>query len=156
MKENLTTGATAGILSTLITGVLEWGLSLTGIIPLVTYQYISLLILPSDLAVSPAVEGATVILSGAAASVVFGMLNAVILMTTGRDYWALKGAAWGGVLFIMHVSLIPKLWEPRILPILSSPEVIVWELVDRLGWGLINAYLFIALLARQRHGEMLR
>lgn len=52
------------------------------------------------------------IVAGTTAAALFGALNAAILTAAGQEYWALKGADWGDILFITHVSMIPKLWSP--------------------------------------------
>lgn len=73
-------------------------------------------------------------------SAVFGVLLAYVYRWTGRDFWLLKAIGYGGLLVIVHVSMIPRLWEPRLLQIFASPPEVIWDLISNPGWAILSAY----------------
>lgn len=151
VKDTLAGAAAAGIAATVAIVTAEWALSLAGVIPPVTQLYIATLILPAGQTVPGPGATAAVVLAGLTASAFFAILLAYLLRLTGKDFWLLKGAGYGGFLFIVHVSLIPKLWEPRLAPLFESSAVLVWEVVDKVSWSILVAYLLITVFQTNRN-----
>jgi hypothetical protein len=150
MNDPIVTGAKAGVVASVLTLVVEWLLGMTGVLRLITYDYASILILPSAAARSAYERGGTILLAVLTASIFFGVLQVWLYQCTGNAFWVLKGAVYGGLLFITHVSLIPKLWEPRLLPVLNYPGVFAWEAVSKVGWGILSGYVIERLSTEQR------
>lgn len=145
MKDTITAGSVAGMIATVALNLVEQALVKVAGIPEEMTPYVSTLILPDPLAVPAYVRFLSVALAVLGASALFGSALAYLYARTGSDFWFLKAIGFGGVLFIVHVSVIPKLWEPRLLAILAQPGVIPWQLLYKVAWAILTGYLFIRL-----------
>ena len=65
------------------------------------------------------------ILADLVAGTLLGFVTVFILERSNYKNLVLKGLVAGGVLWILHVSLIPSLWDPHLLPLLTRATVIV-------------------------------
>jgi uncharacterized membrane protein (Fun14 family) len=84
------------------------------------------------------------ILSDLTAGSLMGFIIGFIIEKTSYRYLAAKGLVIGSTLWILHVSVIPKLWEPGLLKLMNRPTVyIAWltHILWGLGFGAILGYL---------------
>jgi hypothetical protein len=64
-----------------------------------------------------------------------GFLLIVIFERTSYRFLQAKCFGIGVVLWILHVSIIPKLWEPQLLKLMNHPTVYM-ALINHAFWGL--------------------
>ncbi len=67
-----------------------------------------------------------------------GFIIAYILERTNYHHLWLKGLGTGSVLWIAHVSVIPKLWEPALLELMNRQTVYV-AFFTHVLWGVVYA-----------------
>lgn len=149
MKRIIIAGSVAGIATSVVVNGLEVLLKSLGIIPVTTLDYVAVLVLPPGWAGPGYVALVSVLLTQLVASAFFGTLFAYVMDRIGSDLWFLKGLGYGAFLFLVHVSVIPKLWEPRLLSYLITPNVMVTEVLVEISWGILGAYLLTRLLGRE-------
>lgn len=80
------------------------------------------------LMLSRAAHGAEIlygVLADLVAGTLLGFVTIFLLERTNYKNLVLKGLVAGSVLWIMHVSLIPSLWNPELLPSLTRATVTV-------------------------------
>lgn len=150
-KDWMVAGAAAGIAATAARVAVELILYATRAFPDIPYyEYVTMLILPKE-DMPRSVSLIAFVFSIMASSVLFGTVQAYIYVRTGGDYRFRKAAGYGLILFVIHVSLIPKLWEPRVLAEQAEPWVVPWELAMHVGWGILTAYLYARLMREPRN-----
>lgn len=143
MNDPLAAGAVAGIIGLLFKLVLEWVLSSARLMPAISYHYIVTLILPSEEALPLYVRIIAFVFSEVGSSSFFGVILAYLLIRTGRDLWFLKAVGFAAVLFIIHVSLIPKMWEPQLVQKFANPTGVLGEVVWVLIWSTVTAHTLV-------------
>lgn len=151
MRDTITVGAAAGVAATLVVFGIGKGLEAAGLIQDLMFPYMERLVLPRNHGMPPWLLTVIVFLNIFISSAFFGFVLAYIYRITGRDYWPLKAAGYAGVLYLIHVSIIPKLWEPRLLPLFRVPAAtMVWELSRELIWALLAGYLVVRWLGEKQ------
>lgn len=76
------------------------------------------------------------------AGTLVGCLFALVLERWGRDYAYLKGLAWGSLLWIVHMGVIPNRVSPR--PYLRrTPLEVVVDLLGHLVYGALAAWYLL-------------
>ena len=75
------------------------------------------------------------IIAELAAGSLLGFLIIVVFQRTSYAYLQAKCLGLGVSLWILHVSIIPKLWEPELLKLMNRPTV-YGALVNHILWGL--------------------
>jgi hypothetical protein len=65
-----------------------------------------------------------------------GFLLIVVFERTSYKFLLAKCFGIGPVLWILHVSIIPKLWEPALLKLMNRPTVYM-ALINHVLWGLV-------------------
>lgn len=148
MRQIIVGGSVAGVATSVIINGLEVVLKALDLIPVTTFDYVAVLVLPPGLAAPGYVGLVSVVLTQFVASAFFGVLFAYVMDRAGTDFWALKGLGYGAFVFLLHVSAIPKLWEPRLLGYLLGPGIIAQEVVVSLSWGILSAFFLTQLLGR--------
>ena len=64
-----------------------------------------------------------------------GFLLIIIFERTNYRFLRAKCLGSGVILWILHVSIIPKLWEPELLKLMNRPTVYM-ALINHILWGL--------------------
>lgn len=64
-----------------------------------------------------------------------GFILVVVFERTSYRFIRTKCLGAGSVLWILHVSIIPKLWEPELLKLMNRPTVYM-AFVNHVLWGL--------------------
>jgi hypothetical protein len=64
-----------------------------------------------------------------------GFIITIILERTNYHYLWVKGLGIGAVLWIVHVCVLPKLWEPQLLTLMTRPTIFI-AFVTHVLWGL--------------------
>jgi hypothetical protein len=75
------------------------------------------------------------IIADLAAGSFLGFLIIVVFERTSYRFLKSKCLGIGVVLWILHVSIIPKLWEPGLLKLMNRPTVYM-ALLNHFLWGL--------------------
>jgi hypothetical protein len=75
------------------------------------------------------------IIADLAAGSFLGFIIIVVLERTSYGFLSAKCLGIGVVLWILHVSIIPKLWEPELLKLMNRPTVYM-ALFNHMIWGL--------------------
>lgn len=148
MKDTAIAGSLAGIVASALVVAIEWGLGMAGLLQPVSGEYITILLLPRDLVLSAFVQSLVVAAGTLTGASFFGSILAYFLTLSGRDYRLWKGLWFSGVLFIVHVSVIPKLWEPNLLPLFSTGAIMTWQVVYQVIWAVVTVLLLNRLTER--------
>lgn len=70
----------------------------------------------------------------------FGVLLSYLIRFSGRDYYQVKGAGFGTLLWVFHIGILPFLAR------VPSPNTLVHgltHLADHLVWGTLAAYIIV-------------
>lgn len=65
-----------------------------------------------------------------------GFIITFIFERTNYHYLWIKGLGIGAVLWIVHVCALPKLWEPKLLTLMTQSTVYI-SFFTHVGWGLV-------------------
>jgi|GEM_PF-3760208 uncharacterized membrane protein YagU involved in acid resistance len=76
-----------------------------------------------------------------------GIAIYIILRVSGYDFFIIKGAGFGTVMWIVHVIIIPNLVAPRPYIFRTFNEAIV-DLVSHTVWGSITSWFIIVNLRK--------
>lgn len=150
MKDISLAGSVAGIATIMIKEVVEFALGVAELVPVGTqYRYVTAMIFPPDLVIPGLMKMIIVTFIHLTVAAFYGTLLAYIGIHTGLRFYLLKGAGYGGLIFINFATICPKLIEPRLLPVLSQPGAFAWMFVAHVGWGVLSAYLLSKTLAER-------
>ena len=69
-----------------------------------------------------------------------GAFTAFVLERTNYKNLIQKGVIAGGVLWIMHVSLIPKIWKPELLKFIGPPTGYI-SFYTHIFWGTLYGFI---------------
>lgn len=129
-------GGHIGAFTTVVYLVLDYLASLV-------FKSNSLPLYSAILMLSRAVHGWEVIhgvLADSVAGTLLGFVTIFLLERTNYKNLVLKGVVAGGVLWILHVSLIPSFWNPHLLPLLT--QATVWVAFFTHGfWGAFFGFI---------------
>lgn len=154
LRDTITAGAAAGTAASLVVFAGEQGLSAAGLIEAQMFRYIERLVLPADHGLPPWLLTVIVFLNIFISSAFFGLVLAYIYRISGWDHWLLKAAGFGGILFLIHTSIIPKILESRLLPLFRVPAAtMAWQLVSKFIWAFLTGYLLVRWL-RKKQGRI--
>ncbi len=70
-----------------------------------------------------------------------GAVTAFVLARTNYKNLVQKGIIAGGVLWVMHVSIIPKIWSPELLKFIN-PATGVQSFYTHIFWGILYGFIF--------------
>jgi hypothetical protein len=70
-----------------------------------------------------------------------GAVAALVLERTNYKNLIPKGVIVGGVLWIMHVSLIPKIWDPELVKFIHPPTGYL-SFYTHIFWGILYGFIF--------------
>lgn len=136
-------GAVAGIATSAVQIICELVLQGVGFVKYTTLDYIATLITVRQMSqqVCIAVSVVTFLIS----SSVFGSIISYSRYIIGPRFWYAKGLGIGGVLFVLHDAIIPKIWEPALVRVIHNENYLIMDLVTHIGWGLATSGLCLAL-----------
>ena len=128
---------TLGFFSTVIYLAVDYGLSLffKGI-PIPFYS--SHLVLSRSAMIWDFLFG---VMADLIAGTFLGAFTAMVLEWTNYKNLVQKGFIAGGVLWIMHVSLIPKIWDHELLKFIGPPTGYL-SFFTHIGWGVLYGFIF--------------
>jgi len=69
-----------------------------------------------------------------------GAFTALVLEQTNYKNLVPKGIIAGGILWIMHVSLIPKIWDPELLNFVGPPTGFI-SFYTHIFWGTLYGFI---------------
>ena len=69
-----------------------------------------------------------------------GAFTVFVLERTNYKNLIQKGIIAGGVLWIMHVSLIPKIWDPELLKFIDPPTGFI-SFYTHIFWGILYGFI---------------
>ncbi len=75
------------------------------------------------------------IIADITAGSLLGFVLVVVFERTSYRFMRTKCLGVGSVLWILHVSIIPKLWEPELLKLMNRPTVYM-AFITHILWGL--------------------
>lgn len=146
MRDTVVAGVVAGTTATIGAQIIEWVLVLSGFAQPEFLPYLALLIFPEGAAPLGPAQVISLLFAAFTGSAIFGTGLAFLYTRTGGGFWIVKGVAYAGFLFVVHVSLIPKMWEPRLLAVLAQPGVMTMEVIKQVVWATLTAYLLAQIL----------
>lgn len=85
-----------------------------------------------------------------AAGSFLGFLIIAVFERTNYLFLRAKCLGLGVALWVLHVSIIPKLWEPQLLKLMNRPTVYM-ALIDHLLWGLAFGMILHVMRTKQRN-----
>lgn len=136
-------GSIAGFLSTLVYVAIDWFFYLIGVTPSTVVHYGAVLITPPETEIT----AVTLILGFLAVSIAgsfVGVSISIMLRLTGIDYIYIKTLCFPLVLWIVHVSILPRLVVPELFRIITI-EVIIANLVIKVTWAISYAFIYTKL-----------
>ena len=136
-------GSIAGFFATLLYVLSDWLLYMLGITPFTVVHYGSVLITP------PATEMTTFsffigLIAVTIAGTFVGSILSFIIRNTGMDYFYLKSLGFLFVLWIIHVSILPRVIAPELFRVLPLVTVIV-NLTIKIIWAITYTYVYLVI-----------
>ena len=77
-----------------------------------------------------------------------GFLIIAVFERTNYRFLRIKCFGLGVILWILHVSIIPKLWEPKLLSLMDRPTIYM-ALINHVLWGLLFGIFLNIMLENQ-------
>ncbi|KAF1084898.1 hypothetical protein SPSYN_01034 [Sporotomaculum syntrophicum] len=144
--DTIVRGSIAGLIATVLYGIVNWVLYITDILPSTAVHYAAVLITPpgTSLTTMPMISG---IIAFMIAGTFVGVILSYVIRWTGDDYAWLKGLGIGAVLWPIHTAILPGLIAPHLYQTLPPTMVLASFVLSSL-WGVTVGFI-LQYLARK-------
>ncbi|TGE39755.1 hypothetical protein E4K67_01810 [Desulfosporosinus fructosivorans] len=147
--DTLMRGSIAGLIATIVYGVINWILFMLGVLPSTLTHYAAVFITPPGTAIStlPLFLG---VVSNIMAGSFAGVILTYLLKWTGYDYAFIKGIGISLVFWPVHTTFFPTLIGPRLYETLS-PIMVLSTLVLSILWGIVTVLVLQSPICNKTH-----